>query len=110
MLRYVDGNPPRTIIISLYPVRKGFANVSSIFVNKMGEFSFKNIIPGKYIIIALPSKSRGAIPTYKVLPYGDIIDLKDYEGQTVEYDIMMTPLKTQKIGEIYHYINTIEDC
>lgn len=108
-LIFIEGKPPRMIKIFLKPVSAQLGETISTYADEKGEFHIEKINPGKYLLLAFPSEDVLNTPTYKVQPYGVVIDI---EEKIENYEILMEPVFVEKDSKLkeYVYISGKEDC
>lgn len=105
-LTYIAGDPPAYVQVIFTPLSSELP-VRDVLVDEKGKFVVEDIIPGDYIMIALPSTDNEGTPTYKVEPYGEIIHV-DVDEATK--DIVMDPMGIQRVGDIYEHVYSTENC
>ena len=103
---YIEGNPPAYIEIFFRPLISGLPMRKTI-VDENGRYSIHKIVPGRYMLFALPNKDSKGIPIFKVLPEGRVVELKS--GQN-NIDIVMSANRVIKLNDKYLRISHIEEC
>ncbi len=75
--------------------------------DEKGNYLLSFIVPGRYLVMAFPSRDDSGMPYGTVESKGMIYEVK--EGKNT-LDITLEPLGVQKIGNDYVRVSATEDC
>lgn len=107
LLTHIDGQPPRTIYIAIKSLNPDLETPVKVHIDENGRYSFEKISAGKYLLIAYPSEDSKNTPTYKLQPYGAVIDILPGDN---EYNINMEPLFVELVDNRYIYVSRRDNC
>lgn len=105
-LHYVFGIPPRYMDVFLNSLEQKDLNYESI-VDTKGNYVFKNIRSGTYLISTVPSLDDDGNVGYKVMPQVSVIEI--YPG-TNQFDMTLVGLNPVKTNATWTTVEEIRGC
>lgn len=106
-LKYTEGLPPRYIEVIFQPLNDRLGTAVRVEGDKEGRYAIERILPGKYLVIARPSRDMADISAFKVQPAGMILYIKPgYNKQ----DIIFRPANVMLVNGKYQEVANVESC
>ncbi len=101
-----EGTTPGTVEVILQPLSSRLDR-RRVSVDESGAFEIPFVVPGRYLVMAVPSRNEAGVPYQEVESAGFIHEVT--EGRN-ELTIELEPLGLMKVGDKYIGITSTEVC